>query len=169
MVSISKFFTKPEESDVTRNLQVQAALMVFESNPITILTGNGIYTNRFLIAPNYKKLSDLYVSEDYNTSLKGEGNTDLDTNIGSKVGTTGLPALAIDTGFIGVFLFLLNFIFVGFRLFCTKSKDLLIFFMMLIVLFLWLFVANILDIVLLYLMIMPKGLIEQLVASRARI
>lgn len=162
--TITMFTPHPDDSDLTRNLQLRALWMTLQDNLITAITGSGIYTNRVRIIPHIVKLHEEHLSTEYAKSLVGAGGVPLDVDLRdiTVYRTTGLPALVIDTGFIGMILFGLLFIMTAHKLILRKNKELYIHLMVLFIAFNWLMISNILDIILFYMLIMPNGIIEQL-------
>ena len=76
----------------------------------------------------------------------------------------GFPALLIDTGWLGILLLIMNFLFVAYEIFSYNKRRFTTYLLWcsLSVTFLWLLVSNIQDIMLFYLMIMPGGLLALL-------
>ncbi len=80
--------------------------------------------------------------------------------------TTGFPALLIDTGWVGILLLFLNFLFVAHTILAHTRWRFktyrYVFLSSLLIIFLWPLVSNVQDIMLFYFLIMPSGLIIQL-------
>lgn len=147
----------PRISDMDRRLHLQAALAAAWANPVVLLVGGGMYSHRETLAP--------YVRDLYAEYLPG-------VMLPEVVRTTGLPALLLDSGIIGLALFGMLAACTG-REILARSRDyprrrpMLLFAFASI--FLWLLVSDIRDHLLFYAGIMPSGLLAQLSAGdRAR-
>lgn len=170
LLTTSQAFTNPEDSDVTRNLQIRAAFDTIADNWLTAITGSGIYTNRFRIAPHIVSLQAVFLDQRYlKQSLVVHRATEPSDSEGGRAvyRTTGFPALLIDTGIIGMFLFAANFCCAGAAVLRTRSPARRMLVLIPPIVFLWLFVTNTADIVLQYLLIMPHGLLIRLSDSDA--
>lgn len=144
----------PRFSDVGRFVHDQAGFMAIGKNLSTALFGYGVNSHKFVIGPYLEML--------YRAKLPG-----ITIPVGNLVRTTGFTALLVDTGYIGILLLALNFAFTACEIMIQKTRIRIAMFLALTIAFLWLFVSNIQDIVLLYLMIMPFGLLLQLSRSGA--
>ena len=116
----------------------------------TFIFGYGMHSHHYVLRPYLKKA--------YNEYLPGIAVRDITR-------TTGFPALLVDTGWEGVLLLFANFIFCLYQVLKEnrwRIKYNYIFLFCLGLTLFWLFVSNIMDITLVYLMIMPSGLIAQL-------
>ncbi len=157
MVESSQALWSPGKSDVNRNLQLRAGFLRCFDNAKTLLIGDGIYSHRFTVIPYIEELYRRYLPvQDF--LIPGSRN---DTKEITIFRTTGFTALLIDTGVIGMLLFAMNFIFVALKLFKLNSLYRPIFLVGIFMSYMWLFSNNITDVLLLYLLIMPRGLIEQ--------
>ena len=79
------------------------------------------------------------------------------------VSTEAITNLLVDTGMVGLLLLLINFVLVALQIFRFKgnpNRNVLV--LSLFIMFGWLFVINIVDVTLFYLMIMPYGFLIQL-------
>lgn len=155
----------PGESDMGRKLQFEAGLLRLTDNPRTFLIGDGIYSHRFTINPHINKLYQEYMPEKpFNIPGYEEIRAAKDVGPGGTTifRTTAFTALVIDTGIIGMILFYLNYIFTGHNLIKQKSTQRIILLTTLFLAFMWPFNNNISEVVLLYILIMPRGLLEQL-------
>jgi hypothetical protein len=141
-------FWSPRVSDIGRSLHMQVGFVAVGASLATWLFGYGIHSHRFVIGPY---LQELY-SEIPGVSVK----------LGNIVRTEAFTALLVDTGFIGMLLLAANFLFTAFRLFVQKSPMRIILLLSLVITFLWMFVSDLQDHVLFYLMIMPSGLLALL-------
>jgi len=144
--SVQVLYT-PRESDLDRNLHLRAACPSLSKDWEAWLFGHGIHSHRFVLPPQLQNLYDQY--------LPG-------TVVKDVVRTTGFTALLVDTGLVGMFLLTINFLF-AVREICIRTRgERFLFASALLVAFLWLFVSNIQDVMLFYILIMPSGLLVQL-------
>ena len=134
-------------SDLDRYTAWQGALMTVNTNWSTLFWGYGIHSSHFVMQPYLQKL--------YTEYLPGVAASE-------NIRTTGVATILVDLGLIGIFLLIINFILTALKIishigFEFKITALLILFLF----FLWIFISNIQDIVLFYLLIMPSGLLIQ--------
>lgn len=155
LVATSGAFWAPQESDVSRNLQLWAGVATAAEDLKTFLLGAGVFSHRVLIFPHIEQLYTLYLPEKYSFY-------DTDPEWGIVFRTTAFNALLIDTGLVGMALMGANIVLVGQKVLKTRGRSRIISLLILPTMFLWLFVNNIQDVVLFYLLIMPNGLVEQL-------
>jgi hypothetical protein len=134
--------------DVGRFAHVQASIQSLNESGYTFMVGHGTYMSHWEI-PFY--LKSIYVTE-----APWWANS-----VPDYIRTTGLPAMISDWGAIGTFLIIMNFAFTAVTLFVQRNKWIL-FVAVLGISFAWLYVSNILDITLFWLMIIPYGLLYQL-------
>ncbi len=134
--------------DVTRYGLLIASFAAVNANLGTWLFGYGIYSERFVIGP--------YLARVYG-AVPG-----VNRSVGDYVRTETFEALFVGTGYIGMLLMAANFLFVALSLLAQKSPMRFVLLMALVLTFAWLFVAEIQDVVLLYLIIMPMGPLVQL-------
>ncbi len=162
------FWAPQESGNLDRHVHMRVAFISTRGNWKNFLFGYGFRMHGFIIEPYLKKLM-IY------ERIKGEISPEYDIvdvltepNISyasteDNVSTEGFTALVVDTGLVGLLLLGLNFLCVAFKIFGQKNNPKRILLLLsLFIMFLWLFVANILDIMLFYLMIMPSGLLIQL-------
>jgi len=134
--------------DLDRYIHFRASFDAVNDNWSTLLFGYGIYSHRYILAPYLQKFVNRYLP-----GVVVEGITR----------TEGFTALLVDTGWIGLLLFTLNFLLVIVKnLLIKKSTNRILFILVVLITFCWLLISNIHDIILLYLLIMPSGLILQL-------
>lgn len=138
----------PRESDLDRFLHFQASFDAIEESETTLLFGYGVHSHRSVLSS--------YIKDSYRQNLPK-------VKVGDDIRTTGFTALLVDTGLIGILLLLANFLCVARKIIIQmNSPGRTILLTSLTMLFLWLFVGNIQDIMLFYLLIMPSGLLIQL-------
>ena len=125
----------PQSNDVDRMTAILAPINV------SSLFGYGTYQHHLILAPYIRELGG---------------------NVPDFVRTTGFGAFLADYGWMGFGLLTLNFICVGLKLILNRSKIWLLLGVSLCFAFIWLFISNILDNVLWWLLIVPFGLIERL-------
>lgn len=155
-----------EKGDVNRRLQFEAALLRVTDNPATFFFGDGVYSHRTTIIPYVDKLYSIYLPDDNFVQPSGwdevsEGQYHSDNKGSFDIfRTTGFSALLIDSGTVGMVLFVLCFLYCGAIVRRQKSRYRLMLLSMLMLNFWWLFVNNVVDAFIMYLLIMPKGLLE---------
>lgn len=152
VINITSIFDEKinkQTGDPDRLALFKGSITAVKDDMTRFFFGSGFYTHRVLIA---KYLGPIYQRYGLNPDISSK----------KIVRTTGLPALLIDTGIIGIILLLINFALVLLKIITTKSSYKKIMLAVPVILFLWLFVSNVTDIVLLYFAIMPEGLIIQL-------
>jgi len=134
--------------DIDRYVQMQAAFRSIAANWKTLLFGYGFRTHGWVISPHLRALYEEY------------GRPDLAARVSDDAGTEGFTALVVDTGLTGLLLLVVNFVLVAWQILRKKhSKYRYVILLSAVMLFLWLFVINMLDIILFYLAIMPSGLL----------
>lgn len=160
------FFTTPEFiADLTRDLNVlwqssqlrfssdtgrldhsKAAFNAISRDVPTLLFGYGMHSNHYILGPYLQEIG--YFGS---------------AGIPSVVRVTGTAALLTDTGITGALLFFLNGLFVLRGILAKRNHPLRLALLLSLPLALfWLVGSNIQDMVLLYLMVMPNGLLIQL-------
>ncbi len=157
--------SREREGDLTRKLQFEAGFMRIADNTKTFLFGDGIYSHRFVLYPIMTELHSKYISRETLTTfygIRGYRESREKAEESRIFRTTAFTGLLIDSGLIGMGLFILNFIFTFFKLLSKKSGFRNMLLVVLLLSFMWMFVNNISDIVLWYLLIMPNGLLESL-------
>ena len=162
MLESTQVLWAPGKSDVSRYVQFKAGFMTITDNLALFLFGGGVYSHRFLIIPHIEYLYARYLPEQ---SFLIPGSRD-DTGSGLTIfRTTGFTALLIDSGMIGMILFTANFMLVAWKLLKGKSPNRNTLLVVLLMAYAWLISNNIVDMMMLYLLIMPRGLIEQLIQN----
>lgn len=133
-----------EVSEAGRLMQVRAAFSAVSTDWITLFFGYGIHSHHFVIGPYLGKIGYSSISSsDY-------------------VRVSGFSGLLVDTGLIGILLLGANFLFTALKILTQKKTGRIILLLALFLVFIWLIISKIEDIVLFYLMIMPSGLLVQL-------
>jgi hypothetical protein len=152
----------PSKSDQPRSLQFKAGFEAIRRSPESFFFGDGIYSHRHTIIPYIKRLyrENLEMGEDV---IQGSRNDPLTIEI---FRTTAFTAILIDTGTVGMMLMAAVFGLACLRQIALGHSDRWIFFMGIAMTLLWLLVNNVNDILLMFLILMPHGLMEQW--SRAR-
>lgn len=157
ILEASQALWAPGRSDVSRNLNLQVGFMRITDNPKSFFIGDGVYSHRFTGIPYVEELYSKYLpNQDF--VIPGSRDDSRGLEIWRTVGFT---ALLIDTGLIGMFLFGINWVFVALKLVRARVSSKALFLSMLGMSFMWLLSNNITDISLLYLLIMPQGLIDR--------
>ena len=136
-----------------RYIQIWIAFPIISSSWDTFLFGYGFHARpEHLLGEYGLELASQYGSYRDLSGLRGYNSTE------------GFTALVTETGLIGLLLVSANFLLVGRAIFTQQigwsTRSILL--MSLLMTFLYLFVSNIMDNVLFYLMIMPSGLLMQL-------
>lgn len=150
----------PGESDAqSRRLQLEAGVNTALSDWKVFLVGGGLYSHRFLIVPQVQRLiMERYPDKADFAEPAIRNRDDPPTLI---IRTTGVAALLIDTGIIGVTLLLTTVILVIRKVWRSRSTYRSGMVAVLVLAPAWLVASNILDAMLLYLLIMPGGFVEQ--------
>jgi len=155
---IGKIYSK-DNRDKHRHVLLQVMLKKELWNDAKkLLFGYGFRTHGFVVVP--------YITKFF--------KNDAPMLINSKthqVATEAFQAMFIDTGLVGVLLLFSNFVFTGIKIFAQTKKFLrkyrYIFLSSLMLIFFWLFVINIIDVILLYFAISPNGLLVQLSSEKS--
>jgi hypothetical protein len=148
LVESAQFLFLPRISDVGRYVHTKVAFIAIKENLKTLLFGYGVHSSHYVLGPY---LRELFSQCQPNVEVK------------AIVRTTGFTALFVETGIIGIMLLVLNFIFIVYEVLKLKHNPNRIFLLLAVFFtFIWLFVSNIQDIMLFYLLIMPSGLFIQL-------
>jgi hypothetical protein len=165
LVQTSQALWAPSNSDVGRTLQLKAGVLTILRDPQTFFFGTGVYGHRFAIIPTIVGLFDEFLpAQDF--AIAGARN---DTGLGLQIfRTTGFTALLIDTGVIGISLFTALFVLCAWRVLSSRSAAKYVLTIPLLVAFFWLLSNNILDVMLMYLMLMPGGLLHRLAEQTER-
>jgi len=137
--------------DIDRLFLLQSAFQSIGESLETCLFGYGFRTYGYIISP---KMRELYAQNN---------NPEMAKKVKEDVGAETFTALVVDTGIVGLFLLVINFLLVGLRIFFQKgnSNRIMLLSSLLIISF-WSLVIYYLDIVLFYFAIMPSGLLIQL-------
>lgn len=156
----SKILWSPGDSDINRNLQLQAGFHRLFDNWITFLIGDGIYSHRFTLIPHIEELYSTHLPN--NIGLNNiPGSRDDSIGRLTIFRTVGFTALLVDTGMIGMLLFITIFVCVVIKTLKNKSFNQMTLVIVVFLSFAWLLFVNINDVTLLYLILMPGGLIEK--------
>jgi len=155
----------PKGSDVNRQLQYKAGLLRLTDNVKTFFIGDGFLSHRYTILPHIKKLYSKNKDLMTESLIKGTRVDDSDIKI---FRTTGFIALLLDTGLIGMILFMLLFITSMFKIYQINQLSLLrmllfnrtlVFIVLPFICFSWFLPINITDLSLAYILIIPNGLL----------
>lgn len=156
----SQALVNPGSSDISRNLQIQAAIDAAQEDWHTQLFGHGINTHKTVILPHIQRLYSIYLPDYvYRTYLPG-ARDDKSVDI-AVFRTTAFSALLVDTGLIGILLLYGTMAMATFKALRSRGPNRLAVALVTPLIVGWLFITNIQDVVLLYLCIIPGGLIEQ--------
>lgn len=137
--------------DIDRLFMLQSAFQSIGENWKTCLFGYGFRSYGFIIAP---KMRELYAQNN---------NPEMARKVKEDVGAETFTALVVDTGIVGLFLLVINFLLIGLRILFQKGNpNRLILMSSLLIIFFWSSVIYYLDIILFYFAIMPSGLLIQL-------
>lgn len=150
---LSPSYEISEIRDVDRVIHLRVALERIGDNWATSLFGYGFRVGGFVIGP--------YLVEYYRAYLP---HADINIEIGDvgNASTPGIPALFVDTGYLGVLLLLLNLFVVAYRIYLRKyNPNRWVLLISLVVLIAWLSGNNFLTYSLFYVAIMPEGILLQ--------
>ncbi len=136
--------------DIDRRVWNFSAVLALSDNPQNAVFGWGLRTNGHVVAP--------YV---YDLFLQARGTAVLEDD----VATPGFAAFAVDTGLVGLLLLFSLWVSLVFRLLKRGLVSHPAFILAPTAFVLQLFVANIFDVLLLYLAIMPNGIYDVLYRS----
>jgi len=157
--------TSDNLADVSRNLQMRAALNAALDSFSGWMFGSGYYSHRYILGPYIVDLYERFLPTLAFKVIEGSRNDPFAFTV---FRTTALAALLVDTGVVGVALFGMNFVLTASCVMWTRSRERLILVMTVVMAFMWLLVSNILDIILLHLIIMPGGLVYRLAQASVR-
>lgn len=134
------------QTDSGRLDHFRAGLNAIGENPFVMAFGYGMHSSHFVIGTYLRQL-------DYFP----------DGQIPDVVRTTGLGAMVLEVGIVGMTLLGAQFL-LTFRTILTQKNDgkKVILLAVIPLAFLWLLISNIQDVMLLYFLVMPHGLLEQL-------
>jgi hypothetical protein len=131
--------------DVDRWIHAQVAFGSIGGNWITLLFGHGTRLSGRVISPEVAALYELYLPERRQRLQEDES-------------TEAFTALVVETGLVGVALVFANLMMVVWRIMRRGSRNSrTVVLWAVTALSVWLFVINILDVVLFYLMLAPSG------------
>ncbi len=146
-----RFWDVSSRTDIDRKVHLQVGFISVAENWKTFLFGYGFRTHGIVISPYLKRL------------YEDHGLPQLAAKVKDDEGTEGFTALLVDTGWVGMLLLGMNFLFVAHKILIQKKNpNRIILLLSLFFAFLWLPVINMVDIMLFYLLIMPGGLLVQL-------
>jgi len=144
--------SREPDHDADRRIQILGAFQTLRAKPIRLVIGSGFYSHRLLMRDAVNRLSR---------------QAGLPVSQKKVFRTTALAALLVDTGLVGFLLLGMSFWLAARAAWSKGPSNLRILGCASLLLILgWLAVSNILDIVLLYLAIMPHGMFE--IAARER-
>lgn len=143
---LSKSAVLQFRSDSGRLDHLRAGLNAISENPFVMAFGYGTHSSHFVIGKYLRQL-------DYFA----------DGQIPDVVRTTGLGAMVLEVGIVGIALLGAQFL-LTFRTILIQKNDgkKVILLSVIPIAFLWLLISNIQDVMLLYFLVMPHGLLEQL-------
>jgi hypothetical protein len=147
MITSAEAAIAPRHSDIDRHLHLRAALNTMVNDPVILLVGGGVYSHRITMRREIEKL--------YLESLP-------EVKVGRVLYTTGLSAMMVDMGLVGLVLFASNLALVLRALFRRIDADWRYASLLALVLLgvpCWLAVSNIQDIVLYFWMLMPSSIL----------
>lgn len=159
------YFERDGGSDVGRVLHLRAALDASASNWRTAVVGEGIYSHRFVLVPYVKDLLRYYLPPQTFVIPGTRDDTAPEVAI---IRTQGAVALLIDTGLIGVGLFLMNVALLLRLVVARRAPGWLSMVAVVSLAVLWLLTNNVLDIVMFHLLFMPAGFVDQWSTAAAR-
>jgi hypothetical protein len=139
----------PRPFDFGRLAQLEASIITVSDNWLTSLFGFGTYQHHYVLQP--------VIREMYTVAAPFWADS-----VPSFIRTTGACAYITDYGMIGTILLIVNFMFTGTELLINRGKYFILFGVSLVMILGWFYIANILDMVILYILIMPFGLLWQL-------
>jgi len=147
-----------ESHDLFRKVQLRVAFPAICTNVRTFLFGHGLRAAADVIGIHSARLYAKYAPFDLEGAYTARW-------YGS---TEGFTAIVVETGVVGLLLLCMNFLCMLRKILFQKDRHLrTILILSLGVTFLWLFVANMFDAVLFFLMIMPSGLLLQLSGEKS--
>jgi len=140
-------FGSTSSRDLNRKVWLLSAYPALTENVLNFIFGYGFRTSGYVIAPHVYDIFKYYGKE---------------VPIGETVGSEAITNIAVDTGILGIVLLCSLFIFSGWTVYIQNGKFRWIFVFSIIITFAWLFVTNIVDIVIFYYILMPSGIYSQL-------
>ena len=134
--------------DIDRHAHIHVSVTSISSDPSTLLFGHGFRQHGWIISQHLRSFYYAHHRPDIARRVKDDSSTE------------GFTALIVDTGIVGLFLLGANLFLLAWRIFRQKiGWDGVILVSAIGVLFLWLFVINLLDVGVYYIAIMPSGLL----------
>lgn len=137
--------------DIDRIVHLQAGFASIQESAVRFMVGSGFRTSGIIIGPHLRRL---YVQYGF-PMLAAKVSNDNES-------TEAFTAFLVETGLIGMTLLVANVVFAGYGLVHSRHPWRRAFLLSLIFSVLWLPVINMLDVMLFYFMLMPKGLLWQL-------
>lgn len=151
-------FDGGNRSDMGRVLHLRAAFNASASSWRTAVVGEGIYSHRFALVPHVKELLRYYLpSQDFVIP----GTRDDTAPEVAIIRTQGAAALLVDTGVIGVGLFLVIAGLLLQKIVRYRAPGWPLMAAVISLAVLWMLTNNVLDIVMFHLLFMPAGFVEQ--------
>lgn len=139
-------------SDVGRLTMLDAGINAIKITPLKFLFGYGMHSHHFIIGSYLRDIGYSGFRNPYYVTV------------------SGLPGMLIDFGIIGILLLFINFFLTLYKLLIQKNKpEKFIFMITLLFAFLWLLIVDVDDNILFFFLIMPSGLLIQLVKNEKRI
>jgi len=139
--------------DIDRRVWLYSAVPALSSSPISLLLGYGWRMSGYIVAPYVYDIFDSYgVKKSYT----------------SNVGTEAITNIAVDTGLLGLVILMFCFLLSAYEIYVSSGVWRWIAIASLGLSFAWLFVINISDSLILYLTVMPRGILFQLTRSRGK-
>ncbi len=135
----------PRSSDQDRQIQLEAAMKIHIADPWSAILGYGTHQHRKVLVP--------YLESMMKDRMPGQ--------LPGKIArTTCITAILVDSGIVGIGLIALNLIFAAWSTWAgTRSMRGVFVMSCLPQALAWMFISNIQDIVLIYLFMMPQGLL----------
>ena len=146
-----------QANDLDRYLEVIAAYRTISSSAFTFLFGYGYRMSGAVIAPYLADVASEYSPIYFGKVLNKDWNN---------LAVEGMAAFLIDTGTVGAILLLLVSIVVVRRIWLTNHPDKLVLVGSVAFCTAWLFVIDVRDIVLYFLLVMPSGILCALAGCR---
>ncbi|MCU0652682.1 MAG: hypothetical protein MUD10_00285 [Candidatus Pacebacteria bacterium] len=144
-------FWENSPKDIDRRVHLESSFMAVGGNWQVALFGYGYRVHGNVIGPYLRRL------------YEEKGFPELAAGVGANESTEGFTALLVDTGYVGIFLLLLNFSFAALAvMFVNGNKNRFLLVSGLAIAILWLPVINMLDAMFFYLLAMPNGLMARL-------
>ncbi len=134
-----------QKHDIDRIIHIQVGFISISESWENFFFGYGLRTSGFIISSHLKR------------SLEEHGLFHLAAEVKDDVSTEGFTALLVDTGLFGIFLLGMNFLFTARKVIIQRENPYRIFLLLsLILTFFWLFLNNLLEIVLFYFLYLQR-------------